>query len=471
MQFTSIAFFLFFTGVFGLYWFVCKKNLKLQNFLLLASSYIFYGFWDWRFLALLVGSSAITYYLGPKIAETHGKTKKIYLNTGLVLAIGTLFYFKYFGFFIDSFADLFDIKNKITLSIILPLGISFYTFRIVSYFLDIKNNKLKPETDALALFNYIAFFPSMTSGPIDKGGLLLPQLKKERIFKAEDGADAARQILYGAFKKLVVANSITPITQGIFQNYEAHSGSTVAFGAILFLFELYADFSGYSDMAVGFARLLGFKITKNFAFPLFAQNIAEYWRKWHISLTSWLTEYVFTPLVIQFRDYGKRGLIAAIILNFILIGAWHGPRFTFVLFGLLHGLYYIPLIVKDKLNKKKKITGNFPTLTELGNILLTMVMVCFALVLFAAPDLKAALGMYGKIFSISLFSVPQFIKIKILGLIGILILIDWMNKDQEHGLDVKRLNPLARRGLYVFLIFLIMYYGVFSNGSYIYEQF
>ncbi|AZA66830.1 hypothetical protein EG345_20660 [Chryseobacterium carnipullorum] len=183
MQFTSIAFFLFFTGVFGLYWFVCKKNLKLQNFLLLASSYIFYGFWDWRFLALLVGSSAITYYLGPKIAETHGKTKKIYLNTGLVLAIGTLFYFKYFGFFIDSFADLFDIKNKITLSIILPLGISFYTFRIVSYFLDIKNNKLKPETDALALFNYIAFFPSMTSGPIDKGGLLLPQLKKKGFLK------------------------------------------------------------------------------------------------------------------------------------------------------------------------------------------------------------------------------------------------------------------------------------------------
>jgi len=471
MQFTSIAFTLFFTFVFGLYWFICRKNLKLQNILLLISSYVFYGFWDWRFLALLAGSSAIAYYLGLKIGGSEGKTKKIYINLGLILTIGTLFYFKYFGFFIDSFANLFHIKNTLTLNIILPLGISFYTFRIISYFLDLKNNKLKPETDVLAFFNYIAFFPSMTSGPIDKGGLLLPQLKKERVFTEEMAADAARQILYGAFKKLVIANSITPITQNIFQNYETLSGSTVALGAILFLFELYADFSGYSDMAIGFARLLGFKITKNFAFPLFAQNIAEYWRKWHISLTSWLTEYVFTPLVIQFRDHGKRGLIAAIILNFILIGAWHGPRFTFIIFGLLHGIYYIPLIVRDKLNKKKKFSGSFPTLKELGNILLTMMIVCFALVLFAAPDLKAALGMYGRIFSFSLFSIPQFIKIKILGLIGILILIDWMNKDQEHGLDIKRFNPWMRRGFYVFLIFMIMYYGVFSNGSFIYEQF
>lgn len=471
MQFTSIAFFLFFTVVFGLYWFVCKKNLTVQNILLLLASYVFYGFWDWRFLALLAGSSVIAYYLGLKIGRSQGKEKKIYLNTGLILAIGTLFYFKYFGFFIDSFADLFHIKNTLTLQIILPLGISFYTFRIISYFLDLKNNKLKPETDILAFFNYIAFFPSMTSGPIDKGGLLLPQLKKERVFTEETAADAARQILYGAFKKLVIANSITPITQNVFQNYETLSGSTVALGAVLFLFELYADFSGYSDMAIGFARLLGFKITKNFAFPLFAQNIAEYWRKWHISLTSWLTEYVFTPLVIHFRDYGKRGLIAAIILNFILIGAWHGPRFTFLLFGLLHGIYYIPLIVKDKLNKKKKFSGTVPTLKELGNILLTMLMVCFALILFAAPDLKTASGMYGRIFSFSLFSIPQFIKIKIVGLIGILILIDWINKEQEHGLDIKRFNPWGRRAFYVFLIFMIMYYGVFSNGSFIYEQF
>lgn len=471
MQFTSITFLLFFSAVFVLYWLSGKKNLRLQNFILLAASYVFYGFWDWRFLILLAGSSAMAYYMGPKIKESEGRKRKIYLNSGIILALGTLFYFKYFGFFIDSFADLFGIKNKLTLEIILPLGISFYTFRIISYFLDIKNNKLKPENDALAFFNYIAFFPSMTSGPIDKGGLLLPQLKKERIFTSETGADAARQILLGAFKKLVVANTITPVTQGIFQNYEHLSGSTIAFGAILFLFELYADFSGYSDMAIGLARLLGFKITKNFAFPLFAQNIAEYWRKWHMSLTSWLTEYVFTPLVIQFRDYGKKGLIAAIILNFVLIGAWHGPKFTFVLFGLLHGLYYIPLIVKDKLNKKKKFSGSVPTIKEFGNIILTMLLVCFALVLFASPDLKAALGMYGKIFSLSLFSVPQFIKIKILGLIGILVVIDWINKDQDHGLDIKRFHPFTRRAVYIFLIFLIMYFGVFGNGNYIYEQF
>jgi len=469
MQFTSIAFTIFFPTVFGLYW--ISQNLKLQNILLLLASYVFYGFWDWRFLALLIGSSAIAYFLGIKIGENEGGKKKIFVNIGLVLAIGTLFYFKYFNFFIDSFAELFGIKNILTLNIALPLGISFYTFRIISYFLDIKNKKLKLETDVLVFFNYIAFCPSMTSGPIDRGNLLFPQLKKERVFTFENGADAARQILYGAFKKLVVANSITPITQEIFQNYHHASGSTVAFGAILFLFQIYADFSGYSDMAIGFARLLGIKITKNFAFPLFAQNIAEYWRKWHISLTSWLTDYVFTPLVIQFRDYGKKGLIAAIILNFVLIGAWHGPRYTFILFGLLHGLYYIPLIVTNKLNKKKKFTKSVPTFQELGNILLTMIMVCFAFILFAAPTLTDAIGMYGRIFSLSLFSIPKFIQVKILGLIGIIILIDWLNKDKEHGLEISRFKPVTRRLFYIFLIFMIMYYGVFGNGSFIYEQF
>lgn len=472
MQFTSFAFIFFFAAVFGLYWLVFQKNLKFQNILLLLASYVFYAFWDWKFLTLLIGSSAIAYFLGLKISESDNiKKKKLWVNLGLIFSIGTLFYFKYFNFFIDSFADLFGIKNTLTLSIIMPLGISFYTFRMISYLLDIKNNKLKAETDALVFFNYIAFFPSMTSGPIDKGGLLLPQLKKERVFTVENGSDAARQILLGAFKKLVVANSITPITQNIFHNYEHLSGATVAFGIFLFLFEIYADFSGYSDMAVGFARLLGFKVTKNFAFPLFAQNIAEFWRRWHISLTSWLTEYVFTPLVIQLRDYDKKGLIIAIILNFILIGAWHGPRFTFVLFGLLHGLYYIPLILTNKLNKKKKFSKSIPTFQELGNILLTMVMVCFAFVLFVAPNLTEAFGMYGRIFSLSLFSIPQFIKVKILALIGILILIDWFNKDQEHGLEISRYNPLIRRGIYVFLIFMIMYFGVFGNGSFIYEQF
>lgn len=470
MQFTSIAFILFFVTVFGLYW-LFQKNVKIQNILLLLASYVFYAFWDWRFLALLIGSSAAAYFLGIKIGENEGNKKRLYLNLGLILAIGTLFYFKYFNFFIDSFADLFGIKNTLTVSIALPLGISFYTFRIISYFLDIKNRKLKPEPDALVFFNYIAFFPSMTSGPIDRGGLLLPQLRKERVFTSENGADAVRQILYGAFKKLVIANSITPITQGIFQNYEHLSGSTVAFGAILFLFEIYADFSGYSDMAIGLAKLLGLKITKNFAFPLFAQNIAEFWRKWHISLTSWLTDYVFTPLVIQFRDYEKKGLIAAIVLNFVLIGIWHGPRYTFVLFGLLHGLYYIPLILTNKLNKKKKFSKSFPTIPEMGNIFLTMVMVCFAFILFAAPTLTDAIGMYGRVFSLSFFSIPQFIKVKILGFIFILVLIDWMNKDQEHGLEISRFNPIMRRALYVFLTFMIMYFGVFGNGNFIYEQF
>lgn len=472
MQFTSLVFILFFLVVFVIYWWVLGKKVKAQNIFLLIASYIFYAYWDWRFLILLMVSSTICYSLGLKISgsEDLGK-KKLWVNLGLVFSVGTLFYFKYFNFFIESFADLFRIKNTLTLEIILPLGISFYTFRMISYLLDIKNNKLKAETDVLAFFNYIAFFPGMTSGPIDKGGLLLPQLKNERVFTLENGSDAARQILLGVFKKLVVSNSIAPITQEIFQNYSHLSGSTIAFGAVLFLFQMYADFSGYSDMAIGLAKLLGFKITKNFAFPLFAQNIADYWRKWHISLTSWLTEYVFTPLVIAFRDYDKRGLMLAIFINFVIIGFWHGANWTFIVYGCLQGMYYIPLVVNNQINKKKKLSKTIPTFKEFGNILYTMTLVCFALVLFVSPSLKDAFAMYGKIFSLSLFSIPQYIKIKILGLIGILILLDWINKDQEHGLEIRRFNPIIRRAFYVFLIFMIMYFGVFGNGSFIYEQF
>ena len=468
MQFTSIVFVLFFGVLFLL---IFKKSLRVQNILLILANYLFYAFWDWRFLALLIGSSVITYFLALRISRSEGVEKKIFLNVGLFLALGTLFYFKYFNFFIESFADLFTIKSTLTLQVILPLGISFYTFRIISYLLDIKNKKILAETDIIAFLNYIAFFPSMTSGPIDKAALLLPQLKKERVFSLELASDACRQILFGVFKKVVIANSISPITQDIFLNYDQLSGSTVTFGIVLFLFEMYADFSGYSDMAIGFAKLLGFKITKNFAFPLFAQNIAEFWRKWHISLTSWLTEYVFTPLVIQFRDYAKKGLIAAIILNFALIGIWHGARFTFLFFGILHGLYYIPLILGNKLNKKKKISKNFPTLKEFANILITLSLVCFSFVLFVAPTLTDAIGMYNRIFSWSLFSFPQFVKIKILALIVILIVFDWLNKDQEHGLEISRYQSVLRRSIYVFFLVLIMYYGVFGNSNFIYEQF
>jgi len=471
MQFTSLVFILFFSVFFAVYWWVLGKNLRAQNVFLLLGSYVFYAYWDWRLLILLIGSSAVIYYLGLKISRSESSGKKIWLNLGLIFSVGTLLYFKYFNFFIQSFTDLFGIKNNLTLNVILPLGISFYTFRMVSYLLDIKNNKLKAETDALAFFNYIAFFPSMTSGPIDKGALLLPQLKKERAFTLENGSDAARQILLGAFKKLVVANTISPVTENIFQRYEHLSGSTIAFGVILFLFQMYADFSGYSDMAIGFAKLLGFKTTKNFAFPLFAQNIADYWRKWHISLTSWLTEYVFTPLVIAFRDYDKKGLMLAVFLNFVIIGFWHGANWTFIVYGCLQGLYYVPLVVNNQINKKKKLSKTVPTFKELGNIIYTMALVCFALVLFVAPSLKDAFEMYGKIFSLSLFSVPQFIKIKILGLIGIVILIDWINKDQEHGLEISRFKPTVRRAFYIFLIFMIMYFGVFGNSSFIYQQF
>ena len=443
MIFNSVDFAVFFILFFLLYWHVFNRNIKLQNLLVLGGSYLFYAWWDWRFLFLLIGSSVLTYLLGIYIASSKNeKQRKLLFYIGLLQGLGGLIYFKYFNFFVESFIHAFSWFNVHvglhTMQIILPLGISFYTFRTLSYLFDINNGKLKPCTDWVVFCSYVAFFPSLISGPIDRARMLIPQLENPRVFDKEQIFDGLRQILWGLFKKIVIANNCAAFTNTVFDQYQTFPGSTLLIGAFVFAIQIYADFSGYTDMAIGFSRLLGFKISKNFDFPYFALNIAEFWRKWHISLTSWLTEYVFTPLSFAFRGMGKIGLVLAILINMLVCGIWHGANWTYILFGLIHGILFIPLIIRGTIFKKKVIAKGklLPSFAEVGNMLLTFTMVVFVEIFFKAESVTLAFKYIGGIFSRSLFSAPHLLtnsKITLV-LIGLFMAVEWVGKDEEYSL-------------------------------------
>lgn len=480
MIFNSITFFVFFLIFFGLYWLLLNKKNTTQNLLILLGSYVFYGWSDWRFLFLLVGVSVLNYYLGIKISTaTSSRWKKIYLNIGLIQGIAGLAYFKYFNFFITSFQQSFAAfginLNLHTLNIIVPLGISFFTFRTISYLLDVEKGKIKVCTDALIFFNYVSFFPSLLSGPIDKAKLLIPQLETKRVFNYELAKDGMRQILWGIFKKVVIANNCATVTDEIFKNYEHLPASTLVLGAFYYAIQIYADFSGYSDMAIGIAKLLGFNITKNFDFPFFAQNIADFWRRWHMSLTSWLTEYVFTPLSIKFRDYDKLGLALAIVINFTICGIWHGANWTYVLFGFLHGCYFIPLIINGTMNKKKKKSESMlPSFKELINMILTFTLVMFTFIIFRAASIAEAFGFYKRIFSKSLLSVPVSIHLNVLALVFLFLIIEWCGKANDYTIEkLFFVKSTPVKWAFYGLLTVLVYCYSFTDGNeqFIYFQF
>ncbi|MFN2440166.1 MAG: MBOAT family protein [Chitinophagaceae bacterium] len=404
------------------------------------------------------------------------------LYIGLIQGIGTLAFFKYFNFFITSFNDAIQSLNinlnLQTLNIIVPLGISFFTFKTISYLLDIDKRKIKPATDWVVFFDYVSFFPCLLSGPIDKAKALIPQLEKRRVFVYDQAIDGLRQILWGLFKKVVIADNCAVITNELFDDYQELPASSLLVGAFVYAVQLYADFSGYSDMAIGFSRLIGFNVTKNFDFPFFAQNIAEYWRKWHISLTAWLTEYVFTPLSIAFRNYGKLGLILAILINFILVGLWHGANWTFVLFGFLHGCYFIPLILRGTMYKKKRIAKGkqLPTFREFINVLGTFILVMLTLIVFRSETIGQAYDYYSRLFSMSLFSAPVLAAANkaFITFLFILIMffIEWLGREQEYAIahmGFKWPRPLRLAFYYCIIIAIFIFAG--SGQQFIYFQF
>ena len=476
MLFNSFDFLIFFSVFFVCYWF-SVKNIKLQNIILLIGSYVFYSFTDWRFLLLLISVSTFNYFLGLNI-EKAIKYKRLLMYIGLAQGLGILAFFKYFNFFITSLNDIFYTvninSNFKTLNILIPLGISFFTFRTISYVLDVYNEKIKATKDWIVFFNYISFFPSILSGPIDKVNLLVPQIETKRSFNYNDATNGMRQILWGMFKKIVIADNCSIFVNDTFDNFSQHSGSTLLLGAFFFSFQLYADFSGYSDMAIGFSRLIGFKITKNLNFPFFSQNIAEFWRKWHISLTSWLTEYLFSPLNFKFRHLGKRGLVFAILINFTVCGIWHGANWTYVIFGFIHGCAFIPLIINNKLNQKEKKESNrlFFTFKQLIKMISVFTFVTFTFIFFRSDNITHALLFLSKIFSDSFFLIPETPSFKLILLVIIFSLLEWYGRQGDYVLDsiLTSYNKALRWVAYLFFVVLILYYAVVEK-TFLYFQF
>jgi len=484
MLFTSAAFVFFIAVFFMLYWYVFGGNLKLQNLFILTGSFVFYAWWDWRFLFLLAGSCTVNYFLGIRIAESKNeKYRNFLLWTGLSLGLASLLFFKYFNFFVSSLISTFRVfhlqADIHTLNITLPLGISFYTFKTLSYLLDIKSEKIRPATDWVVFYSYVSFFPALLSGPIDRPKTLILQLQQKRVFDYHQASDGMRQILWGLFKKIVIADNCAALTNPIFDHYKVLPASSLLFAVFLFTIQLYADFSGYSDMAIGLASLLGFKITRNFNFPFFAQSIPDFWRRWHISLTNWFTDYVFTPLNIYFRNYGKAGLILAISINFTAIGIWHGANWTFILFGFLHGCFFIPSILRGSINKKKKnagLTSWSLSLKAFINASATFILLMLTFIIFRANSLAQVFDFYHKLFSPSIFYrftiVEKINTTTTLIAIAIMLWAEWLQQDKQHALQIDAIKRFPGRALIYFgLIFTILFFSPPTITDFIYFKF
>lgn len=479
MIFNSLEFVFFFVPFFLLYWLVFNRNIKGQNLFILAGSYLFYAWWDWRVLFPLIGCSIVNYTLGIYISKTENENfRRALVFTGILYGLGNLFFFKYLNFFLASLIDLFSIfnfnLNKQTFNFILPLGISFYTFRGISYLIDIHHEKIKPTTCWIVFFSYISFFPSLLAGPIDRAKKFIPQLEKNRIFNYETASDGMRQILWGLLKKIVVADNCEIITNQIFSSYENQPASSLFLGMFFYTIQIYADFSGYSDMAIGFARLIGFDITKNFSYPFFSQNIAEFWQKWHISLTTWMTDYVFTPLSFIFRSMEKLGVVLSILITFILIGLWHGSNWTFIVFGFIHGCCFIPLIYRGALTNKQTNEAT-PSTRKLVNILGTFTFIMLTTVIFRSDTLVDAYHYYSSLFSSTLFSIPPISMFKVLVpllFIFIMFYIEWLGKEQNYGIEHigKKWHKLTRWAFYFAIVMAIFLFGQ-KEHEFIYLQF
>jgi len=404
MLFNSIEFLLFLPIVFVLYWFVFDKKLKYQNLLILFSSYVFYGWWDYRFLSLILLSTIVDYFIGLLISNQASlKNKRILLWCSVLFNLGVLGFFKYYNFFIDSWIDLFssfgyDIKSVWTLNIILPVGISFYTFQTMSYTIDIYKGKLKPTKDFISFASFVSFFPQLVAGPIERASNLLPQILKKRVFKYEQGVQGLRLILWGMFKKVVIADSLAPVVNDIFGNYQEFGGGTLWLGAIYFAFQIYCDFSGYSDIAIGTSKLFGFELMSNFKFPYFSRNIGEFWRRWHISLSTWFRDYLYIPL--GGSQKGKWKSIRNVFIIFVVSGFWHGANWTFIFWGLFHAMLFLPSFI---FNTNRKYTTSIiaqntilPSPKELIQVITTFLLVTIGWVLFRSETIIDAFNYLNK---------------------------------------------------------------------------
>ena len=486
MLFNSRQFAFFLPIVFLLYWFVFDRfisksmwQLHLQNAFVVVASYVFYGWWDWRFLLLIAFTSFCSWGSGWLVGKAvTRKVAKTWTTLNIVLNLGILALFKYYDFFVSEFAQLFHVPSDgLLLKVILPVGISFYTFQALSYSIDVYRGKMEPTKDIIAFFAFISFFPQLVAGPIERATNLLPQFLKKREFNSNTAMDGMRQILWGLFKKIVVADNCAVFVNQVFADPANQAGSTLLLAAILFAFQIYGDFSGYSDIAIGTAKLFGIKLMRNFNVPYFSRDIAEFWRRWHISLTTWFRDYVYIPLGGSRVSKGK--VLRNTLIVFLLSGFWHGANWTFIAWGAYHALLFLPLILTGK---NRKYTNQIakdrvlPTLKEFGQMLLTFLLAVFGWIVFRSESMGQAweyccgIMQWRAIGTGSVFFARLDLWMTVLFII-LMIVVEWLQRDKEHGLDISRFKPVTRYVLVIALIEIILFFMPTSPEQFIYFQF
>lgn len=475
MLFNSLEFVIFFTIFFAVYWGLSQK-VKLQNLFIFASSLVFYGWWDWRFVFLLIGSATIDYFAGLAIegAKTQSK-RKLFLWMSMLTNIGILFFFKYYSFFVNSFVEAFlSIGVELhptTWHIILPVGISFYTFQAMSYTIDIYRRQLEPTRDFVQYMTFIAFFPPLVAGPIERAKHLLNQFSYVKKFDYQLAVDGLRQILWGFFKKMVIADSCAPLVNEIFTNYSTQSTPTLIMGAVLFAFQIYGDFSGYSDIAIGTSKLLGIRIIKNFNLPYFSRDIAEFWRRWHISLNTWFRDYIYIPLGGS-KD-GKWMAVRNTFIIFLISGFWHGANWTFLFWGFFHALLFIPLLVRGKNRRNLDTVAQnsfFPSIREILQMGWTFLLVCIGWIFFRADNITEAFGYIEQLFSFESLSVVKKYFAPIPFII-LMLIFEWFGRKLDHPLQLK--FPLVIRWAVYYLFLILLWYAIsaIQKSDFIYFAF
>jgi len=476
MLFNSWEFALFLPVVFALYWIISGKRLAWQNMLLLGASYFFYSCWDWRFLFLLVFSTGLDYFTGLMIHASDGFRRKFWFWLSIGVNLGFLGIFKYYNFFADSFARLLSgfgfQAHAATLDIILPVGISFYTFHGLSYVIDIYKNRIEPERNFVTYSLFVSYFPLLVAGPIERATHLLPQIKRPRQFDTAKAIDGFHQVLWGLFKKIVIADSCAQYANAVFDDPGDKNSATLILGAVYFAFQIYGDFSGYSDIALGTSKMFGIDLLRNFNYPYFSRDIAEFWRRWHISLSSWFRDYLYIPLG------GSKGGMWMKIRNtfiiFLVSGFWHGANWTFLVWGGLNALYFMPLLISNSNRNHMHIAAEgklLPSMREFLGIAFTFGLTVLAWIFFRAKSIGEALSYIAGIFEFD-FSDLQTLNIdrrahELLPLISGFFLIEWLSREHEHPVfgRFKMLKAAA-------IVFFIWTLGSFSSANeFIYFQF
>lgn len=475
MLFNSLEFFVFLPIIFIWYWLWQKQKLSLQNGLLLVASYYFYACWDWRFLFLLMFSTGLDYFAGLMMQKAKSENnRKFWFWFTISVNIGFLGIFKYYNFFIDSFANLlqgFGFEAHFwTLNVILPVGISFYTFHGLSYVIDIYKKRIEPEHNFVEYALFVSYFPLLVAGPIERATHLLPQIKQKRKFEYSKAIQGVKQIIWGLFKKVVVADNCAFFANQIFSNANGYSAAELWLGSILFAFQIYGDFSGYSDIALGTSKLFGIDLLRNFNFPYFSKDIADFWRRWHISLSTWFRDYLYIPLGGS-RGSNWQGIRNTFII-FLVSGFWHGANWTFIIWGLIHALLFLPLLLSN--SNRSSLKSETYSFKDFPKIILTFIFVCLAWVFFRADNLTEALAYIVGMFDLTSFDISLFFKnakytlISLICLISIgwLVYTEWQNvKKNNYEIQLSKANLII-------LVLMIFFMGAFKNQmSFIYFQF